>query len=536
MPATINDFYHGPARGTPDAAIANAKTRGARNGFDRFIREIFRIAPQLKHPRYRYGLDPTIAVAESSDETGVWTSDYWDEWNPAGIGIWKDGVPSPFVRPIKDPEESARLFLYHVWIHLHGDSVPVPEILLDVVGLDTHAPKVIALTKDPKRPLVQRIKDLCLPYEDSTGEAQCTWACNPNYANQIVDHAHFLFGSSIPTQTGDIMATLGRVPQPPINRRLITNKIVGVGRDPDAQRDVKFTVVHSMVGTLPGTDAYFRNPGVAALTDFGIGLTLDSNGDGFADIYQWNDPWGRVIGWASGPAQAPWGDGARAIANWGVGGVNRYGASIELDDAGNIGTPVSAAQWSSLCWMLAWLHDKMGQTADTFGWNIHHREFTGTAYKDCPFPRVYNFTAQYQAVVKAIMRYYQEGVDYPPEGFSINGRTLTLPTAGRVVTGEEQPTTPSTGGKTVYPEGMDEDLARAWFGRGKGKIDGKNRSYGFDPNGTVSKTWLAYVKSTGHAPALETVEQYGDRMYWRFSNGLVMWRKNKKSKVQILGG
>lgn len=536
MPMQTSDYYHGPARGTAAQAIAAARPRGATRGYDRFVREIYRVAPQLIHPRYRYGLDPAIAVAESSEETAVWTSPLWKaDWNPAGIGITADGVPSPFVRALADPEEAARLFLYHVWIHLHGTSVPIPGPLTDVAGLDTHAPKVLRLTRDPKRPLVQRLRDLCLPYEDSTGEAQCTWACDPAYAVHIVAHAGVLFGA-LPDQPGDLMTPLGRVPPPPIQKRLITTKRVGHGRDPDAQRTPKFSVVHSMVGTLLGTDDWFRRDDVEALTDFGIGLYNDTDGDGYADIYQWNDPYGRTIGWASGPVEIPFGDGPRALAAFGgPAGVNRYGVSIELDDAGTIATPVTAAQWSSLCWLLAYWHDRMGQTAATFDWNLHHREFTGTAYKDCPFARVYLFTDAYQAVVKAIMRFYQEGVPYPAAGMTINGRVIKLPTAGRIPTTPTIPA-PSTGGKpVVYPEGMDEGLARAWFGRGKGKVDGKQRSYGFDPSGSVSKAWLAYVAATGHAPALKTVEQYGDRMYWRFDNGLVLWRANPKTKVQVLG-
>ena len=51
------------------------------------------------------------------------------------------------------------------------------------------------------------------------------------------------------------------------------------------------TCLHSMVGTLWGTDGYFRNPEVQALTDFGIGQVAGD--DGLAEILQWNDSTSR---------------------------------------------------------------------------------------------------------------------------------------------------------------------------------------------------------------------------------------------------
>jgi hypothetical protein len=231
----------------------------------------------------------------------------------------------------------------------------------------------------------------------------------------------------------EIQMNAGHVPQPPINVRTIgiPPKVDGIGcQRLAANRTPRFTCVHSMVGTLMGTDGHFNNPGTDALTDFGIGLS--DHGGGLAQIIQWNDPFGNLLPFANGVVKNPDGDGKRVIDMFGLGAVNRDGVSIELDDnavpqdnQGRPTTPVSAAQWSSLCWLLAFIHAEwLGQTADTFDWNVHHREF---ATKDCPFPRVYNHTVEYQNAVKAIMRHCQDGAPYPASGVFVAGKKLTVP-------------------------------------------------------------------------------------------------------------
>lgn len=196
----------------------------------------------------------------------------------------------------------------------------------------------------------------------------------------------------------------GKVPYPPMLERPIV-KVVGVGRDPDQTRTpVVGTVVHTMDGTLWGTDGWFRRPDVPALTDYGIGQ------DG--TIIKWNGTdW--QVGWASGPARSPNGDGARLVARFGTGGVNRFLRSIEHE--GDQDDPVSEAMWRRSCWLQAAIHaEEAGQTADSYDWNLHHYEFTGKDYKVCPGTRFFSHTDAYQAFVRAIMRHYQHGAPLAP--------------------------------------------------------------------------------------------------------------------------
>lgn len=218
---------------------------------------------------------------------------------------------------------------------------------------------------------------------------------------------------------------IGHVPRPPINRRLIV-KPNGQGVTWIAQHRVpKGTVLHSMVGSLWGTDSYFHLPDTAALTDFGIGNT-DLNGTGLAEIIQWNDYKSRQVGWASGPVLSPEGDGPAALATNGQ-DPNIWGVSIERDDGADYDL-ATAPQWSSICWLMAYIHaEEVGQTADTLEWTMQHYEFCGDDYKKCPHWPIRDYTLEYLEAVRAIMRHCQYGTPYPSGGVWVASRKLTLP-------------------------------------------------------------------------------------------------------------
>jgi len=247
-------------------------------------------------------------------------------------------------------------------------------------------------------------------------------------------------GGAMPTK-------LARVPMPPITNALILNKIPGVGIEAlRMKRDPRFSVVHSMIGYLMGSESHFKLLDTQGLTDFGIGSKDYKHG--FAEIRQWCDPFGTIVPWASGPASAPFGDGLRVVQKWGAAGVNRYGVSIETEDQGDINNPMTGPGWSSLCWLLAAIHDNwLNQTADTFDLNCHHNEFTGgkaVGAKDCPFPRIYNHTTDYQDAVKAIMRHFNEGVPYTKDDLLVAGLKISVPTNDSTVKGPTIPAYPAT--------------------------------------------------------------------------------------------
>lgn len=379
-----------------------------------------------------WGIDPAAAFAQAMLETNSFKFGgqvHPNQHNPAGIAATNDGkVGSAFA----------------TW----------------EAGVAAHYVHLLAWTgdergtHDPRRALVDlaaKDKGYARTWRDLGGR----WAVGPRQDT---------YGDGIEAHWQGIIAeearTMGHVPRPSITNHIVAMppRQDGVGLNVNGwQRIPRGTVLHSMGGTLRGTDGYFQQPSCPALTDFGIGQV--DHGGGFAQIIQWCDYRGTIEPWASGPVRQPEGDGPRFLAAWGgAEKLNEAGISIEHDDTtradgGTLaagGAPVTAYQWASSVWLQAYLHaEELGQTADTFDWNMHHLEFCGRTYKTCPNPRITAYTDEYQAAVKAIMRHFQEGTPYPADGLVVNGLHLALPPEGAMP--PQQPTDPGFPG-IVQPD------------------------------------------------------------------------------------
>lgn len=205
---------------------------------------------------------------------------------------------------------------------------------------------------------------------------------------------------------------MAKVPFPPYDDRPINpHAKIGAGASWGICDPQGVSFAHSMVGTLAGTDAWFRRRDVASLTPWGIGCERDGANDG--KIYRWMDytKYTDVQPWSSGPWNPPgYGDGSAYVAKYGVAGINGRGEAIELSDGGNINTRVSPKQWRSFIWLSAAIAHREGVTSTNYREKLafmQHREITGPSYKDCPFPRVYNFTNEYIAAIVALMAYFE---------------------------------------------------------------------------------------------------------------------------------
>jgi hypothetical protein len=183
--------------------------------------------------------------------------------------------------------------------------------------------------------------------------------------------------------------TFGRVPHPPFRDRLIPNANT-IAWDDLGQRNPVGVVFHTMVGSLWGTDRYFRDlatGGSKGLTDYGIGGSADGpEWDGV--ILRWNDPRGRRSGWANGGSDGLEGDGPAFVRALGINAINRDLVSIERSDGGDISTPLSPKQFESLCQLTAyWLQyaipehqrDRLGQPQARWQWpyQAHHLQHHG---------------------------------------------------------------------------------------------------------------------------------------------------------------
>lgn len=214
---------------------------------------------------------------------------------------------------------------------------------------------------------------------------------------------------------------MAKVPFPPFSKRLLAPKI-GNGMDSGPTDRKGNTVWHTMVGTLSGTDAWFRRPEVAAATNWGIGGSLDGDLDGV--IYQWVEIPGSLIPWASGPWIYPGeGDGLKYVNTWGVYGINAYADSIEF--SGQPTTKMTLKQWLNGMWLTAAIIHAANRDSEQFLWNMHHVEFCTRKTKLCPFARIANYTLEYQQGITYILQHYEGKL--VPDTVSVAGLNVPLP-------------------------------------------------------------------------------------------------------------
>jgi hypothetical protein len=270
----------------------------------------------------------------------------------------------------------------------------------------------------------------------------------------------------------------GNCKHPPYVDRLIPDSETNAWNDL-GQRVPKGCCHHSMVGSLAGTDRWFRRSTRGSepdgLTDYGIGGDTDGPDlDGV--IWRWNDPRGRRAGWASGGSDGLEGDGPMFVRTLGVNAINRDLVSIELSDGGNIHHPVSDKQFESCAQLTAYWFDQAHVPYDAFPVNpnagcvtdMEHFEF---ALKACPFDRFRPRINEFQDRVRMILR------------------------TAQVVTIPAPPPTPVPP-ETEWPHGWTTEELAEQFGKVRQiLIDKKNvvtgtRLLGFDPKGVLSNMWI----------------------------------------------
>lgn len=211
-------------------------------------------------------------------------------------------------------------------------------------------------------------------------------------------------GPSGPTEPPPGAVTLGKVPKPKdLQLRVIWNNTAWDNLGARLPRGI---VLHRMLGTLNGTDSYFRGEASGrALTDFGVGA------GSLGRIYQWNLLDGQRAPWASGPADGVKEDGIPFYQRYGVNAINRDCASIEIE--GQYADPVPTQTWQALVELVAWLADSWlrvdyqtwPKNRDGLQALLHHREFTGQ--KPCPGAWVIDNTARLIEDVRARLKQYQ---------------------------------------------------------------------------------------------------------------------------------
>lgn len=211
-----------------------------------------------------------------------------------------------------------------------------------------------------------------------------------------------------PPPSGQI--AFGRVPRPAWQDRQIPDRL-NSSWDSLGQRRNFGVVYHRMLGTLWGTDSYFRQ-NAPGLTDWGVGHDtgellqwVDYTGKGRAGISANKSPW------ASGGAGGESGDGSTFVSVYGRAAINRDLSAIEI--SGQQNTPMAQAGLKTVVALTAYLADQAKIRYDSFPLNPNtglvytyfHNEFQRE--KNCPWVEVEKHINWIIAESAKLMRQYQ---------------------------------------------------------------------------------------------------------------------------------
>lgn len=257
-------------------------------------------------------------------------------------------------------------------------------------------------------PKAMQLDDFCYVYVGGkgcldSGGALCangeTKTSVERYIASTVDRLNRYYH---PVATGG--TTFGLVPYPAIESRLIPLDL-NTAWDDLGQRHIKGICLHRMLGTLLGTDVYFRNEARAkARTDFGIGK---------GRIFQWTQLNSRVAPWANGPANDVEGDGVAYVRAYGIDAVNRDTVSIEWEGL-TYDAPIDPRDKVNVVSLVAWLVDSVARVPasrwpknnDGIHMLLGHYEF---GPKECPGSTVLNFVPELIDSVGRTLAKYQSG-------------------------------------------------------------------------------------------------------------------------------
>ncbi len=388
-------------------------------GADNITQQDRDFAPALEEACAQSGIDLAFAYAHGANETSWYTDTDFTQGNNA-FGIAHPDNASTGAA-FSTPRACARAYVVELLLKLRR---PVPASLADVQhDSPVRYAAIVGIVNGSLGtfPTIEFIRDLNKKF--GTNNREAAWMTDATGPQSICAKGNRLFPDipnqgaiSVPTPTPapSTRPIVGHVPKPPMvdSTYLSRQHWIGSGRDPDAPRAGKIvgTCHHTSEGYFAGNDQVLQSPSYGGLWDFQIGGPWDGANDGIIEQIIADDA--PIVPWANGTvgqATAPFGDAPRFLAKFGIGGVNPFLRSIETTDGGQPNRDKGGAQIESLCFLTAWIHaEQAGQTAETFDWNMHHREF-GVDHQQCPGAWIVQHVTEIQARVKAIMQAYQYG-------------------------------------------------------------------------------------------------------------------------------
>jgi hypothetical protein len=376
------------------------------------------------------GIDGAVTAGQHLVETANQQSPRWNnDLNPGGVGIPADSTVQPF--KIASEDEAARIMVQCVYMSTTKGKAH-PDVPIPAAAQDWFNRVWIPKCQDRNFPTVRTLDDLDVRYVDAdTGEWHATWAWDgtddgdPAYAEKVVSRGNTYMpglpatGGTEPEVPTSGTPVFGRVIHPAFQDRPIT-KPEGNGQNNLGKREVWGITLHRMIGSLWGTDGYFRLTDVGALTDYGIGTMYQDGAENDGLILKWNNPLGYQSGWASGPVSAPYGDAAKFVAKYGKDAVNKYRASVEVSGL-YYTSPITLKVKQSIAGIIAYWADQDEIPWDVFpirpkdGLNfvLHHQGFTIGTGKVCSGDVVMDATPEMIEMAREIMRFAQIGTVTP---------------------------------------------------------------------------------------------------------------------------
>lgn len=418
----------------------------------------------------RVGLDFALLAAQSAHETNWWRSDAWLT-SLNPAGIGITDGPN-VGRVYSGGADAAAAHVVHMYAYVYG---PVPTLhpLSPYTRLDPRYNEVAN----------GRLAGSVSTLDDLTGR----WATDLRYSEKIAAVARAIWPSGPMLSTGNsqkeqIMPTLPAVPNWGTLGIPVIVKLIPAGQTnqrPGGAMTAETITHHETANTAVGANALMHS------------TWLDNGAPGGADrqvgVHFFVDDT-RVVqklplnehGWHAG-------DGSN-------GPGNRKSIAVEIC-VNKDGNRQMANRNARI--LTAYILTLMGRDVSVV---VQHNKWSG---KNCPtFIRNGGEWNAHVADIEARRKALLAGPTTPPV-------TPTPP--------------PPSGG---YPEGMTYEMARAWFG----SVQALGNTWAFDPAGPVSVLWLAQPTY----PALVSVERVGTAQYFRFANGLVIWRPTDTAAVRVM--
>lgn len=521
------DSLFAPPRLPVDAFLAWAKAQGAHKGYDVWAREVVAVCAQI-------GLDDAIVAFQGAWETDQFTSAYFDAGNTGGIGIYASGVPSPFTT--KDYRLAAHIHVANLLTLL---SKPLPAVVQDatsVPGVAAFFRRVAAAAADPKRPPVRTLADLCLPYKDSHGESQCTYACDDNYANGICGRANGS-GVNVPDSGRGPIPPQPQPAPPPSGVAAVTLDPLNLRDAASTQGAVLTTLGDGAALTLTGPPAngwwpvwangragycaagYVSGGAATAVTGWLAAIT-----GGKGDIAQW---FGNI------PGVSPCGAGCYDyVTSYGM----DPGAHGGIDVGLNEGTPLYAPAPGTVVCAGTGNGDACGAFPDDGGGSGRIELALAGGVR-----LIFGHTRTCRVALGATVATGQQ-----------------VGTSGRAGTGGHvhvelrvpapwlseglalaDPWLYGQVGATPAPQPQPQPQPGPDPASAFGSATFGNVTYRYDPNGVISTLWLARAKQAGDYPALIAVAESpapgGTSRFFVFRNGWVAWTQTDTAPAAWLG-